>query len=58
MFEYELHKVMHAELIRRAGLQRLAREAYRARRARRNLPEESGRTVSTSGVRDRFTPAA
>ncbi|MEV5606010.1 hypothetical protein AB0L33_31695 [Streptomyces sp. NPDC052299] len=58
MFAYELHKVMHAELLRRADLQRLAGEATRARRARRTPRKESGRTVSTSGVRDRFTPAA
>ncbi|MFC8536349.1 hypothetical protein ACFUJY_20690 [Streptomyces sp. NPDC057249] len=58
MFEYELHKVMHAELLRRADLRRLAGEATRARRSRRTLRKESGRTVSTGGVRDRFTPAA
>ncbi|WP_203600831.1 hypothetical protein [Streptomyces sp. SID9727] len=58
MFEYELHKAMHAELLRRAGLQRLAGEATRARRSRRTLRKESGRTVSTGGVRDRFTHAA
>ncbi|MGC4945126.1 hypothetical protein ACLQ2N_02770 [Streptomyces sp. DT224] len=55
MFEYELHKVMHAELLRRADLRRLAGEVTRARRT---LRKESGRTVSTVGVRDRFTPAA
>ncbi|MCX0246188.1 MULTISPECIES: hypothetical protein [Streptomyces] len=58
MFDYEIHKVMHAELLRRADLQRLAGEATRARRTRRTLRKKSGRTVSTSGVRDRFTPAA
>ncbi|MGQ4490600.1 hypothetical protein LRE75_12435 [Streptomyces sp. 372A] len=58
MFEYELHKAMHAERLRRADLQRLAGEATRARRARRTLRKESGRTVSTGGVRDRFTHAA
>ncbi|MYU47551.1 hypothetical protein GTV15_04245, partial [Streptomyces sp. SID7803] len=32
MFEYELHKIMHAELLRRASLERLAGEAKRSRR--------------------------
>ncbi|MEW1887508.1 hypothetical protein ACGFR6_18895 [Streptomyces sp. NPDC048567] len=63
MFEYELHKVMHAELLRRADLQRLAGEATRARRvtrraARRTARQEAEGPVSTGGVRDRFTHAA
>ncbi|NED11943.1 hypothetical protein [Streptomyces sp. SID9124] len=59
MFEYELHKIMHAELLRRASLERLAGEAKRSRRAaRRTAREEGGRTVSTNGIRDRFTHAA
>ncbi|MEU2021198.1 hypothetical protein ABZ565_03285 [Streptomyces sp. NPDC016469] len=63
MFEYELHKVMHAELLRRADLQRLAGEATRARRtsrraARRIARQEAEGPVSTGGVRDRFTHAA
>ncbi|WP_405900044.1 hypothetical protein OG242_23510 [Streptomyces sp. NBC_00727] len=59
MFEYELHKVMHAELLRRAGAERLAGEVHRSRRAaRRTARKEGGRTVSTSGIRDRFTHAA
>ncbi|MCX4446671.1 hypothetical protein ACIOEZ_06005 [Streptomyces sp. NPDC087866] len=62
MFEYELHKVMHAELLRRADLQRLAGEATRARRsrrdARRTARKEAEGPVSTGGERDRFTHAA
>ncbi|WP_405938983.1 hypothetical protein OG338_22150 [Streptomyces sp. NBC_00726] len=62
MFEYELHKAMHAELLRRADLQRLAGEATRARRARRDarrtVRQEPEGPVSTGGVRDRFTHAA
>ncbi|MFF5335014.1 hypothetical protein [Streptomyces sp. NPDC013181] len=58
MFEFELQKVMHAELLRRADLQRLAGEARRARRAaRRSARHEPGRTVS-GGLRDRYTSAA
>jgi len=59
MFEFELHKIRHAELLRRAGAERLAGEVDRSRRAaRRSARKESGRTVSTGGLRDRFTHAA
>ncbi|WP_241990097.1 MULTISPECIES: hypothetical protein [unclassified Streptomyces] len=59
MYEFELHKILHAELLRRADLRRLADEARRSRRfARRSGRQEPGRTVSSGGVRDRFTPAA
>ncbi|MFF6884550.1 hypothetical protein ACFY9F_15355 [Streptomyces sp. NPDC012421] len=57
MFEYELHRAAHAELVREAGVQRLGREAARAakaaRRAGRHEPE--GRV---SAGRDRYTQVA
>ncbi|MFI8367015.1 hypothetical protein [Streptomyces sp. NPDC085466] len=57
MFEYELHRAAHAELVREAGVQRLGREAARAakaaRRAGRREPE--GRV---SAGRDRYTQVA
>ncbi|MER7999774.1 MULTISPECIES: hypothetical protein [unclassified Streptomyces] len=40
MFEYELHKIHAAELIRRAERHRLAREIRRARRAARDAKRE------------------
>ncbi|MEV5968923.1 hypothetical protein [Streptomyces sp. NPDC051921] len=35
MFQYELHRAEHAELVRQAAAARLAREAVRAAKARR-----------------------
>lgn len=59
MYEYELHKVMQAELIRRADAERLAREARRAERAARSTArEERERTVSADSDRQRFAHAA
>ncbi|MFG2478449.1 hypothetical protein [Streptomyces fagopyri] len=44
MFEYELHQIRSAELIREAQDHRLVREALRGRRtARRTTARESGR---------------
>ncbi|GAA4076569.1 hypothetical protein GCM10022233_64210 [Streptomyces shaanxiensis] len=46
MYEYELHHLRAAELIRRAEQERLAREAARVRRAaRREAAERSGEGV-------------
>ncbi|MFD7866861.1 hypothetical protein [Streptomyces sp. NPDC057682] len=57
MYELELHKIMAAELVRRAATERLAREARRAaRKARRSARHEDEGTVSTD--RERFAPAA
>ncbi|THA68070.1 hypothetical protein E6P78_13865 [Streptomyces sp. A0958] len=60
MYELELHKIMQAELLRRADRQRLIGAARRARRsARRSSRQEAERPVSTGGgVRQRFTHAA
>ncbi|MFJ4898711.1 MULTISPECIES: hypothetical protein [unclassified Streptomyces] len=59
MYEYELQKIMQAELIRRADAERLAREARRAGRAARgSARKERERTVSTDSDRQRFVHAA
>ncbi|WNI29058.1 hypothetical protein [Streptomyces sp. ITFR-6] len=59
MYEYELHKVMQAELIRRADAERLAREVRRAERAARSTArKERERTVSADSDRQRFAHAA
>ncbi|MEU1346173.1 hypothetical protein ACFYPA_08655 [Streptomyces sp. NPDC005775] len=59
MYELELHKIMAAELIRRADNDRLVREARRARRAARlSARQERGRTVSADSGRERFAHAA
>ncbi|MFF3000435.1 hypothetical protein ACFVTC_38725 [Streptomyces sp. NPDC057950] len=66
MFEYELHQIRSAELIREAQNHRLAREALRGRRAdrRRTAARESGgndteeRSYSPRPRRHRFTRAA
>lgn len=59
MYEFELHKVMQAELIRRADAERLAREARRADRAvRSSARKERERTVSADSDRQRFAHAA
>lgn len=59
MYELELHKIMAAELVRRAHNERLVREARRARKAARSSArQERGRTVSAEGDRERFTHAA
>ncbi|MER5180000.1 hypothetical protein ABT009_16775 [Streptomyces sp. NPDC002896] len=48
MFEYEMHQVRHAELIREAERGRLVREAREARRAaRRSARDEGEGRVST-----------
>uniref|UniRef100_A0AAU2VLQ8 Uncharacterized protein n=1 Tax=Streptomyces sp. NBC_00008 TaxID=2903610 RepID=A0AAU2VLQ8_9ACTN len=59
MYEYELQKIVHAELIRRADAERLAREARRADRAARgSARKEHERKVSTDSDRQRFVHAA
>lgn len=59
MYEYELQKIMQAELIRRAAAERLAREARRAgRAARSSARKERERTVSADRERQRFAHAA
>ncbi|MER7724305.1 hypothetical protein [Streptomyces sp. NPDC096323] len=57
MYELELHKIMAAELHRRADNERLVREARRARKAARvSARQERERTVSAD--RERFAHAA
>ncbi|MFB7865961.1 MULTISPECIES: hypothetical protein [unclassified Streptomyces] len=57
MFQYELHRVEHAELVRQAAAARLAREAVRAAKARRSSRSQDpeGRV---SADRNHFTRAA
>ncbi|MCM2411523.1 MULTISPECIES: hypothetical protein [unclassified Streptomyces] len=59
MYELELHKIMQAELIRRADNERLIREVRRNRRANRgSARKEAERTVSADRDRERFAHAA
>lgn len=59
MYALELHKVMQAELIRRADSERLIREVRRARRAARgSARKERERTVSADRDQERFAHAA
>lgn len=59
MYELELHKIMAAELVRRADGERLVREARRVRKAARgSARQERGRTVSADSDRERFAHAA
>ncbi|GAA3117334.1 hypothetical protein ACFQ0X_14310 [Streptomyces rectiviolaceus] len=61
MFEYEMHQLRAAELIREADRRRLlreAREAKAARADRRSARHESEGRVSTTRRRSRFTRAA
>lgn len=59
MYELELHKIMAAELVRRADNERLVREARRARKAARaSARQERERTVSADSGRERFVHAA
>lgn len=60
MFEYEMHQVRSAELIREADRHRLARAARRARRAERRSAgqDAEGRVSSHSPRRHRAPHAA
>ncbi|WP_393060838.1 hypothetical protein [Streptomyces sp. LN549] len=59
MYQLELHKIMAAELVRRADNERLALEARRARKAARSsASQERERTVSADRGRERFAHAA
>ncbi|MGW7043824.1 hypothetical protein ACWGDT_14135 [Streptomyces avermitilis] len=67
MFEYELHQIRSAELIREAQNHRLVREALRLRRNARNArkaaagpPDTEGQSASHSNRprRPRFARAA
>ncbi|MFD8690647.1 hypothetical protein [Streptomyces sp. NPDC059651] len=59
MYELELHKIMAAELVRRADNQRLVREARRAHKeARGTARRERERTVSAERDREQFAHAA
>ena len=61
MFEYELHQMRSAELIREADEYRLAREARRARRAARKASGEhapGGQVNTRRHGRLRFARAA
>ncbi|MFC8508911.1 hypothetical protein ACFU3J_13040 [Streptomyces sp. NPDC057411] len=57
MFEYELHRIHHAELLREAAAERLAHEAADAAKGRRRAgkQEPEGRV---GGDRNRFARAA
>jgi hypothetical protein len=48
MYEYELHQMRSAELIRRAQDERLAREVVRARRAARRKTAEHATATAES----------
>ncbi|GAA0581715.1 hypothetical protein [Streptomyces crystallinus] len=59
MFEYQMHKVNQAELLREAAAQRLVRQARAARRNRRDADQEGeGRVSQLRDLRDRFAHAA
>ncbi|MFE5141434.1 hypothetical protein ACFRDV_27880 [Streptomyces fagopyri] len=61
MFEYELHQIRSAELIREAQSHRLVREALRGRRttARESGPNDTeGQAHSPRPRRHRFARAA
>ncbi|MFE4370634.1 hypothetical protein ACFRMN_20785 [Streptomyces sp. NPDC056835] len=57
MFEYELHKINAAELIRRADQRRLVREIRTARRQARRASKQA-REGRVTTPHDRFTRAA
>ncbi|MFD5770584.1 hypothetical protein ACFWIN_32810 [Streptomyces sp. NPDC127049] len=57
MFEYELHRAAHAELVREAGAQRLGREAARAAKAARRAGRHEPEGRVTAG-KDRFAQVA
>lgn len=61
MFEYEMHQLRAAELVREADRRRLLREARQAkaaRAARRSARHGTEGRVSTAQWRDRFSRAA
>ncbi|MEU1072587.1 MULTISPECIES: hypothetical protein [unclassified Streptomyces] len=59
MFEYRMHKVNEAELLREAAAQRLVRQARLALRGRRHTEHEAEGPVShLRDLRDRFAHAA
>ncbi|MGW2934876.1 hypothetical protein ACWDA7_24150 [Streptomyces sp. NPDC001156] len=61
MFEYEIHKMRSAQLIRQAADHRLGLEALRARRASRRVHREQareGQDHSQDQRRSRMTFAA
>jgi hypothetical protein len=61
MFEYELHQIRRAELIREADEYRLARQATRGRRRDGHSsaePEAEGRVSTSRGRRRRSVRAA
>lgn len=57
MFEYELHRIHHAELIREAAAERLAHEAARTAKGRRWARRQDPEGRVTAG-QDRFARAA
>ena len=57
MFEYELHNMHHAELVRQAAAHRLSREAVKAARAARRSGK-NGAEGRVSSERRRFVRAA
>ncbi|MGW6140790.1 hypothetical protein ACWFRM_19900 [Streptomyces sp. NPDC055144] len=62
MYEYEIHQVRAAELVRQAEHSRLVREARRSRRAERRAAsagqDAEGRVNSPRSRRSRFARAA
>ncbi|WP_282693166.1 hypothetical protein [Streptomyces sp. CC208A] len=57
MFEYEIHRAAHAELVREAAAQRLGREAARVAKAvRRTVRREPEGRVSAG--KDRYAQVA
>ncbi|MGW0536448.1 hypothetical protein [Streptomyces sp. NPDC003032] len=58
MFEYEMHQLRAADLVREAGRRRLVREARRIRAARRSVRHETEGRVSASLWKSRFARAA
>ncbi|MFF5974590.1 hypothetical protein ACFY7C_24020 [Streptomyces sp. NPDC012769] len=58
MFEYELHRAHHAELVREAAAQRLSREAVRAAKAARRSSRRQDPEGRVSADPRRFARAA
>ncbi|MGW1867392.1 hypothetical protein ACWCPS_17715 [Streptomyces mauvecolor] len=58
MFEYEMHKVHEAELLRRADQERLAGRARRAGRRFGRRDGDNGPEGRVSSPRNRFVRAA
>ncbi|MFE0202992.1 hypothetical protein [Streptomyces sp. NPDC058985] len=53
MFEYEIHRTRHAELVRRADEARLARDVVQARRAERRRARHAAAETESHRPRQR-----